>query len=53
MASDAVIDVSTLDTFLVDLDGVITRTAALHAAAWKKRFDEYRAGDAARRRALR
>ena len=26
---------------LCDLDGVITQTAALHAAAWKQLFDEY------------
>jgi beta-phosphoglucomutase family hydrolase len=26
---------------LFDLDGVITRTAALHARAWKQMFDEY------------
>src|SRR5262249_35676619 len=26
---------------LFDLDGVLTRTAKLHAAAWKKMFDEY------------
>lgn len=26
---------------LADLDGVVTRTAALHAAAWKAVFDEY------------
>lgn len=26
---------------LFDLDGVLTRTAALHAAAWKRLFDEY------------
>jgi beta-phosphoglucomutase family hydrolase len=26
---------------LFDLDGVLTRTAAVHAAAWKEMFDEY------------
>ena len=26
---------------LFDLDGVLTDTAALHAAAWKESFDEY------------
>ncbi len=26
---------------LFDLDGVLTRTASLHAAAWKRLFDEY------------
>jgi len=36
-----VIDLEKFDAFLFDLDGVITRTAALHAAAWKRLFDEY------------
>lgn len=30
-----------LDAFLFDLDGVITKTAQLHAASWKTLFDEY------------
>lgn len=29
------------DAVLFDLDGVITDTAGLHAACWKKMFDEY------------
>ena len=29
------------DAVIFDLDGVITRTARVHAAAWKKLFDEY------------
>ncbi len=29
------------DALLVDLDGVITKTAAVHAAAWKTLFDEF------------
>jgi beta-phosphoglucomutase family hydrolase len=29
------------DAVLFDLDGVITNTAKLHAACWKKMFDEY------------
>jgi beta-phosphoglucomutase family hydrolase len=29
------------DAVLLDLDGVITDTAALHAACWKRMFDEY------------
>lgn len=33
---------------LFDLDGVITRTATLHAAAWKRLFDEYLAEHARR-----
>ncbi len=34
-------DISRWDAVLFDLDGVITKTAKLHAAAWKKTFDEY------------
>jgi trehalose 6-phosphate phosphatase len=30
-----------LDVFLFDLDGVVTRTATLHARAWKRLFDEF------------
>ena len=33
---------------LFDLDGVVTRTATLHAAAWKRLFDEFLADRAAR-----
>jgi beta-phosphoglucomutase family hydrolase len=33
---------------LFDLDGVITKTAAVHAAAWKEMFDAYLAEAAAR-----
>jgi beta-phosphoglucomutase-like phosphatase (HAD superfamily) len=29
------------DAVLFDLDGVVTRTARLHAAAWKALFDEF------------
>jgi trehalose-phosphatase len=29
------------DAVIFDLDGVVTRTAEIHAAAWKKLFDEY------------
>jgi beta-phosphoglucomutase family hydrolase len=29
------------DAVLLDLDGVITDTANLHAACWKRMFDEY------------
>lgn len=48
MGRDVVIEVSAFDAFLFDLDGVVTRTAELHAAAWKKLFDEYLAAHAAR-----
>jgi trehalose 6-phosphate phosphatase len=37
-----------LDALLFDLDGVVTRTAALHAVAWKRLFDEYLAAREAR-----
>lgn len=29
------------EALLVDLDGVVTKTAAVHAAAWKRLFDEF------------
>jgi len=29
------------DAVIFDLDGVVTRTAGIHAAAWKELFDEY------------
>jgi len=32
------------DAFIFDLDGVITKTAKVHAAVWKKMFDEYLKG---------
>lgn len=35
------------DAVLFDLDGVLTRTAAVHAAAWKRLFDEFLARHAA------
>ena len=51
--SDTVsIALSNFDAFLFDLDGVITRTAGLHAAAWKTLFDEHLAAEAARRGTL-
>ena len=30
-----------IDAVLFDLDGVVTRTAAVHAVAWKTLFDRY------------
>ena len=36
-----VIDLGSFDAFVFDLDGVITRTAAVHARAWKQLFDEW------------
>jgi beta-phosphoglucomutase family hydrolase len=37
------------DSVLLDLDGVITDTANLHAACWKRMFDEYLEKRAAKR----
>lgn len=34
-------DLNGFDAALFDLDGVLTRTAVVHAAAWKRLFDEY------------
>jgi trehalose 6-phosphate phosphatase len=47
---DAAVGISAaaLDALLLDLDGVITRTAAVHAAAWKQLFDEYATSRSAR-----
>lgn len=33
--------IETLDAAIFDLDGVVTRTARLHAAAWKRLFDDF------------
>jgi len=30
-----------IEAVIFDMDGVITKTALTHAAAWKKMFDEY------------
>jgi trehalose 6-phosphate phosphatase len=37
-----------VDAVVFDLDGVVTKTAGVHAAAWKRLFDEYLAERAAR-----
>jgi trehalose 6-phosphate phosphatase len=42
-------DDRTLEAVIFDLDGVVTRTASLHAAAWKQLFDAYLAARAAQR----
>jgi beta-phosphoglucomutase family hydrolase len=41
MSAPRRIDLGAFDAFLFDLDGVVTRTARVHAAAWKRLFDEY------------
>jgi beta-phosphoglucomutase family hydrolase len=43
------IDRDRYDAVLFDLDGVITDTASLHAACWKRMFDEYLKSRAAKR----
>ena len=30
-----------IDAVVFDMDGVVTKTATVHAAAWKKLFDAY------------
>ena len=38
---EQVINPELYDAVLFDLDGVVTRTADIHATAWKNTFDEY------------
>jgi beta-phosphoglucomutase family hydrolase len=40
------------DAVVFDMDGVITDTASVHAAAWKATFDEFLAGWAAKHRTV-
>lgn len=35
------LELGPFDLFLFDLDGVVTDTASVHAAAWKRTFDSY------------
>ena len=35
------IDLERMEAFIFDMDGVVTDTARLHAAAWKRTFDDY------------
>ncbi len=39
--SPLMISAAGFDAAIFDLDGVVTRTARVHAAAWKKLFDQY------------
>ena len=48
--SSRVITRERYDAVLFDLDGVITDTASLHAAAWKQMFDDYLQRRATQRR---
>ncbi len=55
MADTTLVDLTRLDGAIFDLDGVITLTASVHAAAWARVFDEFlrrraEAGGAAFRR---
>jgi len=41
MAQSNHIDWDRYDAAILDMDGVITRSASVHAAAWKRMFDEF------------
>lgn len=43
-AAAAAVDLERYDAVLFDLDGVLTSTATLHTACWKRVFDEFLAG---------
>ncbi len=43
------IPASSFDAVIFDLDGVITDTASVHAAAWKRMFDDFLSRHAARK----
>jgi len=47
--SNSVLSRDQYDAVLLDLDGVITDTASVHAACWKQMFDEYLQNRAAQR----
>ncbi len=40
-SSQAILDLARFDAAIFDLDGVVTQTARVHAAAWKNMFDEF------------
>jgi len=40
-ATDTAAAETAFDAVIFDMDGVITRTAAVHSLAWKRMFDEY------------
>jgi beta-phosphoglucomutase-like phosphatase (HAD superfamily) len=48
MAPVATLSPRDYDAFLFDLDGVLTKTASVHASAWKKLFDGFLQERAAR-----
>ena len=39
--SDPAAQLGAMEAVIFDLDGVVTRTAEVHAEAWKQLFDEY------------
>jgi len=39
--ADLFLDLSSVDAVIFDMDGVMTDTAAVHAAAWKEMFDAF------------
>ncbi len=41
MTNQPILELSGFDAAIFDLDGVITRTAAVHATAWKHLFDDH------------
>ena len=41
MTNQRMLELGDFDAAIFDLDGVITRTAQVHAAAWKNLFDDY------------
>ena len=41
MSPPVTISKTQFDAVIFDLDGVVTKTATVHAAAWKRLFDEY------------
>lgn len=45
---DASVDLAAYDAWLFDMDGVLTKTAAVHAAAWKEAFDDFLRGETTR-----
>jgi beta-phosphoglucomutase family hydrolase len=44
------VDLGAYGAWLFDMDGVLTKTAAVHAAAWKQAFDQFLEREAARDR---
>lgn len=41
MEKETTVNMDRFEAAILDMDGVITRTARAHAAAWKKMFDDY------------